>query len=90
MGGIDREGWRYLAFWGIASVVLGLVLPWIDQFGLEDNETQLVKGKVNAALPAAGLNSVEWNDVVRSVGAFIGVAYAIVSSHEAESLLNPC
>jgi len=77
MEGLNREGWRYLAFWGSASVVLGLMLPWVDGFGLEPDGKVPIKGKMSASLPAAGLNAVEWNDVVRSVGAFIGVAYAI-------------
>ena len=80
MEGLNREGWRYLAFWGSASVVLGLMLPWVDGFGLEPDGKVPIKGKMSASLPAAGLNAVEWNDVVRSVGAFIGVAYAIVCS----------
>ncbi|KAL9606718.1 MAG: hypothetical protein Q9179_000158 [Wetmoreana sp. 5 TL-2023] len=29
---IDRNTWRYLAFWGVAGVLLGRLLPWIDIF----------------------------------------------------------
>jgi hypothetical protein len=74
----DRGGWKYLAFWGAASVALGLVLPWVDSVGIESDSQMPVKGATTSALQTSGLNAVEWNDVVRSVGAFVGVAYAIV------------
>ncbi|KIW01671.1 uncharacterized protein PV09_06854 [Verruconis gallopava] len=79
MEGPDREGARYLVFWGVASVALGFVLPWVDGFAEEKLSGGTTKGLARAPppAPASGLNAVEWNDVVRSVGAFIGVAYAI-------------
>jgi len=72
--GLNRASWRYLAFWGIAGVGMGSLLPWVDarrQLGSSSQRTD------RDARPATGLNSVQWNDVVRSVGAFVGVAFAI-------------
>jgi hypothetical protein len=72
--GLNRASWRYLAFWGVAGVVMGSLLPWVDE----------IWGRGKCAETSSenrprGLNGVEWNDVVRSVGAFVGVAFAIVS-----------
>ncbi|KAF2429861.1 hypothetical protein EJ08DRAFT_679592 [Tothia fuscella] len=68
--GLNRESWRYLAFWGICGVVLGNLLPWVDVvWGTAECEASSIKPR--------GLNGVEWNDVVRSVGAFVGIAFAI-------------
>lgn len=63
--GLNRASWRYFFFWGVSGVGMGSLLPWIDG------------GKQK---PATGMNSGQWNEVVRSVGAFVGVAFAIVSS----------
>jgi hypothetical protein len=75
--GLNRASWQYLAFWGVAGVVMGSLLPWVDDiWGRHDG-----KGSESAGTETRprGLNAVEWNDVVRSVGAFVGVAFAIVS-----------
>jgi hypothetical protein len=69
--GLNRSSWRYFLFWGVSGVGMGSLLPWID--GTKQR-------------PATGLNSGQWNEVVRSVGAFVGVAFAIVS---ASSFLAP-
>jgi hypothetical protein len=55
----------YIASWGIAGVTMGSLLPWVD--------------RVTRSRTASALHAVEWNDVVRSIGAFVGVAFAIVS-----------
>jgi len=60
--GLNRSSWRYFLFWGLSGVGMGSLLPWID------GEKQR---------PATGLNSGQWNEVVRSCGAFVGVAFAI-------------
>ncbi|TID27786.1 putative 26S protease subunit [Venturia nashicola] len=60
--GLDRASWRYFLFWGMSGVGMGSLLPWID-----GEERQ----------PSTGISSGQWNEVVRSVGAFVGVAFAI-------------
>jgi hypothetical protein len=82
MEGLDLERWRYLAFLGVASVVLGLVLPWVDGLGAEADSHIPVKSTARSTISTSALNAVEWNDVVRTMGAFIGVAYAIVRIHK--------
>lgn len=94
--GIDRHTWRYLVFWGVAGVVLGRLLPWIDIFwertlgekddGVEswpapedarpqedsDDESGRLNSRFESVLGA------DWTPAVRSIGAFVGIAFAIV------------
>lgn len=55
----------YLLGWGIAGVGLGSLLPWLDG----SNRPYGVATEKNA----------DWSEAVRSVGAFVGIAFAIVS-----------
>ncbi|PWY93637.1 hypothetical protein BO94DRAFT_348061 [Aspergillus sclerotioniger CBS 115572] len=66
--------WQYLAFWGVAGVALGNVLPWFDQFSGEiiDNPKTSRSSDQEAAD-----RTVSWVAVVRSVGAFVGIAFAM-------------
>jgi len=57
----DRWGGAYLAFWGLAGVALGCVLPWLD------------------AGEAPPERKWDWSPAVRGIGAFVGIAYGIVS-----------
>jgi Insulin-induced protein (INSIG) len=89
--GFDRSGWRYLTFWGIAGVGLGSLLPWVDflwEDKLEPEEAIDTKEKKNGMGATGGAGetpdetgnglAADWNPVVRSVGAFVGIAFAIV------------
>ena len=77
-----RNDWRYLVFWGVAGVALGSLLPWVDGFFAEEDELEdpverrVVKKDDESS---SGLFSADWTPVIRSVGAFVGVAFAIVS-----------
>ncbi|KAL9614792.1 MAG: hypothetical protein Q9167_000783 [Letrouitia subvulpina] len=94
--GIDRKTWRYLAFWGVAGVLLGRLLPWVDvlweeTWGREHQSTwpkplmedSTMRGQEAEAdeseLSESRSNSEleDWNPVVRSIGAFVGIAFAI-------------
>nr|POE63421.1 insulin-induced gene 2 protein [Quercus suber] len=73
---VDRSGWPYLAFWGLVAVVVGETLPWIDTFWAplevdDDGETPESNRRRHRSIVDS------WNDVVRPIGAFIGVAFAI-------------
>ena len=94
--GIGRYSWRYLAFWGVAGVILGKLLPWVDIFweeSLKDEphtaepvvsaeEKKLGDGKGDederSDSTLDGSLAADWNPAVRSIGAFIGIAFAIV------------
>ena len=89
--GIQRYSWQYLGFWGIAGVALGGLLPWVDLLweedsgGLGDEDTDGKKAMMSASdaeeRPVSRSGSgmaADWNPAVRSVGAFVGIAFAIV------------
>ncbi|KAF3481632.1 INSIG domain-containing protein [Arthroderma uncinatum] len=60
--------WHYLVFWGMAGVALGNLLPWFDVMWEDVMGVKPVKG---------GNSGAGWNPMVRSIGAFVGVAFAI-------------
>ncbi|KAK0115736.1 hypothetical protein ONS95_000007 [Cadophora gregata] len=75
-----RNDWRYLVFWGVAGVLLGSLMPWVDTLFLESGEEALsspgeAEGQEEGG--ESGIFGADWTPVVRSVGAFVGIAYAI-------------
>ncbi|TVY62350.1 hypothetical protein LSUE1_G010176, partial [Lachnellula suecica] len=83
--------WRYLVFWGVAGVALGNLLPWVDTLlsspSREAVESSYENGKrastpqeivePDGELDSNGILGADWTPVVRSVGAFVGIAFAI-------------
>ena len=91
IGAINRQSRIYLACWGLSGIVLGSLLPWIDTiwtgFGGATSQLppsprrsslarQSVSGEDRPSLLGDDLGA-SWNPAVRSVGAFIGIAFAI-------------
>lgn len=76
--------WRYLLFWGIAGVALGSLMPYVDTLFEQESDTAVFDekdGKESEVLEhSEGVFGADWTPVVRSVGAFVGIAYAIVRS----------
>jgi divalent metal cation (Fe/Co/Zn/Cd) transporter len=76
--GVDRKSQAYLATWGLFGVTLGSLLPYVDlvwdaqrkESQMEDKEADTHDSPISEQI----------NDVVRSVAAFVGIAFAIVSS----------
>lgn len=75
----------YLGAWGIAGVVLGSLLPWFDgvweaRFGDGDDEDEDNSAVTDENGPSkvvdTGLDSAL---VMRAIGAFVGIVFAIVS-----------
>jgi len=83
---VQAAGWRVLVFWGVAGVAIGTLLPWVDG-ALDGGAAAQARDEVPAEAAREedvgprkrGLGGVEWSDVVRGVGAFVGIAFAIVS-----------
>jgi len=75
-----RNDAGYLLFWGIAGVALGSLLPWVDTlFAVAELDTPVFeKKKEEEEESEGGIWGADWTPVVRSVGAFVGIAYAIV------------
>jgi hypothetical protein len=81
--GLDRENGFYITVWGCAGVALGSLLPYVDLLwsrhsALTDSDTEEPESPEDEK-DAESPISEQINDVVRSVAAFLGVAFAIVS-----------
>lgn len=94
--GIERYSKWYLVTWGIAGVLLGTLLPWVDTFWEErlgeyefDLPAEGEKHRQRSistsaddderpASPSGNDLGADWTPVIRSIGAFIGIAFAIV------------
>lgn len=77
---------RYLAAWGLFGVVLGSLLPWFDAKW----EKIVEKGTYEEEPVLDGNDNpgTDWALVIRGIGAFAGIVFAIVGSlfqkHEAD------
>ena len=69
---LDREKWSYLATWGGIGVLLGEALPYVDRLWRDDEEDAVEEDADNRRR-----NGQDWLNVVRSIGAFVGIAFAI-------------
>lgn len=90
---IDRRSWTYVLFWGIVAVAVGTLLPWVDgQWGSagspEPESTGAYKTEKRYESPERRASEgdvvnnslgADWNPIVRTIGAFVGIAFAIVS-----------
>ena len=88
--GIESDSPFYLAFWGLVGVTLGWLMPYVDDIWNGDDEDEdavsadyrssgIVKNAQDRNRRRDGWAPV-WNDLVRTLGAFCGIAFAIVSS----------
>lgn len=91
---IDRHSWSYLLSWGAAAIFLGGLLPWVDVVFEDTWGDKAVASNMRPATPSSripakdederrrsGADSglgADWNPVVRGIGAFIGIVFAIV------------
>lgn len=77
---IDGDSPRYLGLWGIGGVALGSVLPWLDSWweGSDDASKQSSRGP-QGLQHGDPRSSSRWSSSVRSIGAFVGIAFAMVS-----------
>lgn len=74
----DRLDMPYLAFWGFSGVALGIMLPWFDRVW-EDNfgeGSSAVESEQDELLDEQSL-STDWTLVMRAIGAFVGIVFAI-------------
>ncbi|KAK3692143.1 insulin-induced protein [Podospora appendiculata] len=69
--------WRYLAFWGSAGVALGGLLPWFDSVWEETFGRRRRRGTGNAAAEEGAPHDADWALVIRGIGAFVGIVFAI-------------
>ena len=74
---VDRGSWIYLASWGTAGLVLGSFLPYAEFVWGKEVKEGHTEEEASEREPELSL-SEQWNDIVRSVGAFLAIAFAIV------------
>jgi hypothetical protein len=72
--GVDRRSGAYLASWGLFGVALGSLLPFVDLVW----EARRSKEGGDETETHDSPISEQIHDVVRSVAAFVGIAFAIV------------
>lgn len=72
------DSWQYLGLWGMAGIALGNVLPWLDSW--RDTESVREEQSKRARSVESEDRTPSWVAVARSVGAFVGIAFAMVST----------
>lgn len=77
------DSWHYLGFWGLVGIALGNLLPWLD--GWREATTEKDGGSNDEESED---RTPSWVTVARSVGAFVGIAFAMVSEIELWSTLS--
>lgn len=81
-----RNDWTYFVFWAVAGVAWGTLLPWVDTFyGDGDGDSHSDERSKRSgdlagekATRPMSVFSADWTPVIRSVGVFVGIAFAIV------------
>lgn len=66
--------WGYLAGWGVSGVALGALLPWFDGVW----EAAFKGDGKSVRQKKEGPTGTDWSHVVRSIGAFVGIVFALV------------
>lgn len=88
---INRQSRSYFIGWGASGVILGGLLPWFDAMWSKSPSAPALNSKNSASRPSTNSASARrnrdtesdsdlgaaWNPAVRSIGAFIGIAFAI-------------
>ncbi|KAM0334025.1 hypothetical protein ACHAQA_001045 [Verticillium albo-atrum] len=71
--------WTYLTLWGVSGVLLGALLPWFDGVWEETfgGDTAAVDDGRDDPSDSTGSPGTDWALVVRSIGAFVGIVFAI-------------
>lgn len=86
----DRYSLNYLTFWGFVCVALGSLQPYVDFMwseatGLDKRPAGFVQRRHSSTSGGADESGerpgsgADWTPVVRGIGAFVGIAFAIVS-----------
>lgn len=81
-----RDDWAYLVFWAMAGVAWGTLLPWVDTLYIDGEDAARAHERAEGATGAAeekaqtsaGVFGSDWTPAVRSIGVFVGIAFAIV------------
>ena len=80
-GALHLRPWVHVSFWGSMAALLGSLQPWVDLWC----SSAIATAKGGTKRPYA---ETSWTLVVRSTGAFVGIAFAIVGHPSYRSLLR--
>ncbi|KAI1432298.1 hypothetical protein GGR50DRAFT_616432 [Xylaria sp. CBS 124048] len=71
--------WGYMTFWGASGLIMGCLLPWVDNLWERSFGKQISGDMVETEGDAnnSGRPKTDWTLAVRGIGIFIGIAYAI-------------
>lgn len=72
---------RYVAFWGFSGVLLGSLLPWFDHFWDQTFGSDQLGHTPEGAESDSSRPDTDWALVIRGVGAFAGIVFAIVGTY---------
>ncbi|ETS76152.1 hypothetical protein PFICI_11539 [Pestalotiopsis fici W106-1] len=81
---------QFIAFWGVAGIALGALLPWFDGvwesvFGQEDDFESATEHAISSEEEEAS-QATDWGLAIRGIGAFVGIVYAIRKTQWASTL----
>lgn len=81
----DRNSWSYHISWGLFGILLGNALPLVDSLWEKfissksgTREAVQSEGAASTSSTDGGLGPL-WYSAVRSMGVFVGIAFAVVS-----------
>jgi len=74
---LDRQNWAYYITWGIIGAILGEALPWADLLWAEDEDEDSITDDNTKPQRQRIRRRESWLDAVRSIGLFVGIAFAI-------------
>jgi hypothetical protein len=80
--------WEYLGFWGVAGIVLGNVLPGLDLFSEDVTVNNDKQPNRSSSDEENEERTLSWVAAVRSVGAFVGVAFAMVNQPQSQTFIR--
>jgi len=99
--GMPADSWAYIAYWCFSGVALGLALPWVDSIWMSDGSGESeaereyrTSGSGSSRRSGNDTHSRSqswtpgWNEVVRFIGAAVGIVFAIVSFGPPSSYLR--
>ncbi|KAI4738965.1 hypothetical protein E4T50_10564 [Aureobasidium sp. EXF-12298] len=85
--GMPADSWAYIAYWCFSGVALGQALPWVDSIWMSDgsgeSEAEREYRTSGSSRRAQDTHTRSqswtpgWNEVVRFIGAAVGIVFAI-------------
>ncbi|KAF7531698.1 hypothetical protein G7054_g8620 [Neopestalotiopsis clavispora] len=80
----------FIAFWGVAGIALGALLPWFDGvwesvFGQDDQFESATEHAISSEEDEED-QATDWGLAIRGIGAFVGIVFAIRKTQWASTM----